>query len=64
MDRGTGDRCSALEIFTKGIDNDAAQVASCAVLIAAKMPSPGQPTRSSTDSESDSGAVIYDQSHS
>jgi hypothetical protein len=58
IDRGTGERGKALDIFTTGNDMDAAQAASCDVLSAAKIPSPGQPTKSSTDSDNDSGAVM------
>ena len=64
IDRGTGDLGSALEMLTTGNESDAAQAASWEVFRAARMPSPGQPTRSSTDSDSDSGAVMYDQLHS
>ena len=48
-------------MFTIGSSSPFAQLASAGVFSAAMMPSPRQPLRSSTDSASDSGAVMYVQ---
>ena len=61
IDRGTGESASALEILTTGTGNLAAQRASSAVLSAAMMPSPFQPTICRIETEFDSGAMMYVQ---